>query len=483
MIKIIDPASFAHNDPVVSLMELHSRGPDRSWMSKRAAMFTKEVSDLKPEPGKSFLHLISLGSGETYSTNRNGDYFNEKEAEWRPPHPHEEKRAVVQLDGGLIKYHPTFMRGHVFEHHINSDPRTAIGEIKAAVYNPEMHRGELIICVPHGPKWDSDLQKIASGDQVAFSMSCRVSRDICSICGHHAASRAEYCDHARNQLTDILKEGHQVFVINDNPNFFDISKVFRPADRIAWSLRKVASARPIGGAEMAEMLGLAERSPAFRIGRSAAFHQKLAVANKLADMEKTIEAIGSPIDIPGGVPSKDIPDDTMKTLRHGDLNATLRGLGDAKIVLSLRDFIKLVMGEGAEGIDDAEKCVPGMFSNIASKEDLGNIAGDDSYDGGDGLLPREILRAINGLEDEHSIAEGPVGRRVRITIIKGGPLKMDKISQALGKSASASPRAEVLVREYAKYLVSFRKQAGEASQTTDLLTILRGRFILAGNRS
>jgi hypothetical protein len=80
---------------------------------------------------------------------------------------------MLKLAGGLEEFHPTFMRGHVFKHHQNTDPAKSIGVIKAAAYNPEMHRGELIIKVPHGAEWDADLQKMANGSSPAFQWLVR----------------------------------------------------------------------------------------------------------------------------------------------------------------------------------------------------------------------------------------------------------------------------------------------------------------------
>ena len=215
MIKIIDPASFAFHEPVAMLVELHSRGPDKDWMTKRAALFTKEIAALRPEPGHSFIHMTSLGAGETYSTNRNGDYFNEAPTKFPLPFPKDASVRELDLVAGLVNTHPTFLQGHVFKHHRNDNPAGAIGKIAAQAYNHDMHRGELIIKVPHGREWDADLQKIASGGQVPFSMAVRVPTDFCSSCGNRARSRAEYCEHLRDHLTDIIKTGHQIFAVND----------------------------------------------------------------------------------------------------------------------------------------------------------------------------------------------------------------------------------------------------------------------------
>jgi hypothetical protein len=175
MIKVIGTDSFNFDAPAASLVDVHSRGVDKTWMTKRAAVLVEEIKSIKPEAGHSYIHLISLGAGEFTGANRNGDWFNEKAGEYEFSDPKPGKDKIIKLAGGLEEYHPTFMRGHVFKHHKNTDPKQNIGEIKAAAYNPEMHRGELIIKVPHGQEWDSDLQKMANGTSPAFSMACKVA--------------------------------------------------------------------------------------------------------------------------------------------------------------------------------------------------------------------------------------------------------------------------------------------------------------------
>ena len=184
MIKVVNPESFNFDSPIAQLMDVHSRGLDKDWMVKRAAVLTQEMKDIKPESGYSYIHLISLGAGEFTSNNRNGDWWNEKAGEFELPEPKEGIPKIIKLGGGLVEFHPTFMQGHVFKHHRNSDPKLAIGEIKAAAYNHDMHRGELIIKVPHGKEWDADLEKMAEGKQTSFSMAAKEPSDRCSICGN-----------------------------------------------------------------------------------------------------------------------------------------------------------------------------------------------------------------------------------------------------------------------------------------------------------
>lgn len=79
--------------------------------------------------------------------------------------------------------------------------------------------------------------------------NCHVPYDRCSCCGFEAKNDHDRCEHikyARGQYIQPFKK--YAFMWNDHPKFFDISRVARPADRIAHhifidvNLQKAASA-------------------------------------------------------------------------------------------------------------------------------------------------------------------------------------------------------------------------------------------------
>jgi hypothetical protein len=82
--------------------------------------------------------------------------------------------------------------------------------VKAAAHNDKMDRVELLIEVPHGKDWDDDLEKLANGQDIPWSMAAKVAYDICSACGHKARTRDDYCPHLQSDLTSMLKTGHVV---------------------------------------------------------------------------------------------------------------------------------------------------------------------------------------------------------------------------------------------------------------------------------
>lgn len=143
MIKAVLSGSFDfHGVPVMKLAELHSKGLDRDFMTKRAAVLNKEMAELRPEKGMGYIHLIALGDQEIYGLNRNGDGFPKSANE---------------------KYHHTFVKhANVFKHHKNKDPKESSGKVVASAYNPGARRVELIIGV-NEEMWRPELQKLAEG--------------------------------------------------------------------------------------------------------------------------------------------------------------------------------------------------------------------------------------------------------------------------------------------------------------------------------
>ena len=185
------------------------------------------IRTIKPDPRYLFLHIIAMGAGEYFGPNTNGDYFPE---------------TVSPLTTkGLIEKHDTFRTiARLFKHHINKDPEKSYGHVPYSTYNNPMHRVELVVAADR-EKAPDIVQRAEAGEPLGFSMSCKIPWDRCSICGNKARTRSEYCTHIMNHLLEILPDGRQVYMVNEDPTFFDISYVLRPADKTAMLLSKVAS--------------------------------------------------------------------------------------------------------------------------------------------------------------------------------------------------------------------------------------------------
>lgn len=239
MLKLIefDPY-FSELEPSVSLIQIEG---SVAHLTKQASdqRINDYVSQLAPNEGKFYLHILAMGAGEYYGANRNADYFPED---------------------NLLKYYKTFEEtGHIFRNHINKDPARAIGKVIFAIYNDRMHRVELIAEVDQVLGRDL-LERIEAGDYPATSMACKTPFDKCSICGNEATSRQTYCSHLKTELGRTYPDGRKVMALNVAPlRFFDQSIVIKPADVTSGVLQKVAHVSVTGSAELAESEGLTEK--------------------------------------------------------------------------------------------------------------------------------------------------------------------------------------------------------------------------------
>jgi hypothetical protein len=218
------------------------------------------VSKIKPDSKKVVVLLNAMGAGEYYGPNGRGDYFRETEL--------------------LDNYHTFERLAHVFKFHVNKDPKNSFGDVLAGVYNPRMHRVELVISVNRekAPDIAGDIDK---GKFPSVSMGCKVMHDVCSVCGQVNKTVSQYCDHLKHHMGTILDDGRQVYADNVKPKFFDISFVPVGADRTARVLRKVASWGNIPSAMLWEAYNKLNRKRSIKMATNFPWH-------KLMDCEKDL---------------------------------------------------------------------------------------------------------------------------------------------------------------------------------------------------
>lgn len=255
---------------------------DTGRVTKTASEALDYIKNVQPEPGKTQMLVLALGSEEAYGPNRNGDGFPERPIPAKTKHASSDNRKWWVAPGEeLTKHYQSFETNpaHAFLHHQNQDPAKASGHVKKAFWNPKMHRVELLIIVDN--QKDSEwVNRVNDGDFPAVSMGCRIKHDICSRCGNIAPTRAQYCEHVRNGMNQINPDGTKNYVHNPSPNFFDISRVFRPADRTGYTLKKVAHVY-----ELQSSASLGEDADALA--------NKAAAIRKLSDIEKIVR--GQPV--------------------------------------------------------------------------------------------------------------------------------------------------------------------------------------------
>jgi hypothetical protein len=314
--KLILSGSYGFDEPAISLVPLHRGGVDDRWLRKHAAsagVFHQELADLKPRKDQTIIHVLAVGDKEGYGYNRNSDGFSE--ADNKVCH----RRFVDD--------------GHVFKNHKNRDPKAKTGDIIASAHNDPMRRIELLAALDHD-KNGPELEKLAKGEDLAVSMGSWQDYDVCSWCGHKAETAKKHCDHVKNNLGDVREDGVVCGMDNPDPHYVDLSTVFRPADRIGYTLRKVAAEeRPTPGYQLA-----------IEAGFVAPGSLKVAMMMRLAGLEKRTEGVGRRI---GGAPLR-LPEESKKQLKRAcalyGADAVLATLHRRGYLLGTHDFAEVVLG-------------------------------------------------------------------------------------------------------------------------------------------
>jgi intein/homing endonuclease len=205
---------------------------------------------------------------------------------------------------------------------------------------------------------EPDNSYLISGIAVHNSMQ---DYDVCSLCKHKAPTAKQHCVHIRTKLGMVTDDGQKIYMQNPDPNFFDISLVYKPADRIAYSLRKVAAENDvIGGHELAAELGWDDMDL-----------EKTAMKRTLASLSKQI-----PVTVKGVVAPKRVAEKTAGELRKF---AAAYGTDQVLGYLSQRDCILHPQDFGALiGMQDTSLCK----AAVDSHDGLGIIMGDNVKLGG-----------------------------------------------------------------------------------------------------
>lgn len=376
VVKLIESSSF---DPSVGVgAELVFRQDE---LTKQAStIFGMDYSDMKPDDRHVGIHVVALGDAEHYGENRNGDLFSKK---------------------ACMEYHPTFVEnGNVYRHHFNKDPEKAIGIVKASAYNEPMGRVELFI---HADKDKAapELARLDKEGEIPFSMACIVDHDRCSICGamrKHAGDESE-CDHVANHLGEQWDDGRKVGTFNDEPKFFDISFVGKPADRIAWNLTKAASASSsasgvvssvklaeLHGVEAPDNLAVLPGAPARKLGYArdmAALQDRYAgwlskSASVVTVRDRYLYGFAK-------VASSRVDDATLSRMREMPVRDAMSALASRGIVMDVPSFFKYAMGREDYGrhvagiVSDVASAVPRVLSGRVKAASVAGICNDDTF--------------------------------------------------------------------------------------------------------
>lgn len=464
MVKVIQPHSQEFSEPVAALIKVSTRGllgKDKSDLIKRAgAEFAHKLQNIKFAKDEVPVHLIAIGATEDYGPNRNGDGF---------------KRACCE------QYHDTFVKhAKFYRDHINKNPAKSYGVVKASAYHEPMKRIELI-CALNSTKEaaernggliaDKELEKLARGDDIGVSMACTIGYDVCSSCGNKAKTRAEYCDSVENggmckagglrhNIGKCLSNGHVLHADNPHPRFFDISHVFRPADRIAYisgELSKVASAQTMSGAELAESLGVT--APITVDGDlSAVTRDQLIALEKLAAAEQLLAYTTDSWARVALAHAETVqPKLSAAELDNIKLAEAVKALSDAGVILSVSDFLDLTVKNSNTKLASAiAAALPDIFTQLAADPSIVSNLTQNSYNPSYATGPRVKLWAEK-IAATRSILPKEVEKRAYLSAIRLGvnaPNLTPNFQPRTKSAASHSDAVNTLARHYAFYKIA-----------------------------
>lgn len=445
MLKLIFSDSF---DPAADtgarLMTANSK-----LVKQASTIFGCDYSALKPDKDHVGIHLVALGDAEHFGANRNFDFFPKK---------------------ACVEYHGTFVRnGHVYQGHNNKDPEKARGIIKASAYNEDMGRIELFIHA-HKEKAAEDLERMDKEGSIPVSMACRVARDRCSVCGTFRKSAADpnQCDHIKNHFGELRDDGIKVGTYNDEPNFFDISFVRRPADRIAWDLKKVASTGVVSSVDLAKEHGLI--LPSGFINMSESGLAKMAICKSLAELEVFSRSLEKKASL---LPSErfmqelkkaaccKLTDDQITTLRDYEPRAVFTKLAEKGIVLDPESFFKYAFGCDYGSLKDKMQDIiyttrNNLFDNLVKKGQYRLVCNNSYFDVDTNSHLGYITDNVklgnyisNNLVEPMSFSHESIGRRVIANTINGV-----KVAMAPCGDREIEPDVKAAADIYAAYKLS-----------------------------
>ena len=501
--KVITPGSQYFQEPIMTQIKMARgglRGDDLQAFVKRASVqFIDKMASLRFGPGEIPVHLIAVGATEYYGPNRNGDGF--KEATCRGWHPTFEKYA------------------RWYRNHDNKDTAKGRGMIRATAYNEPMHRIELIVGLNgtkeaadrnHGLVADEEMEKLAKGEDIPVSMACRVKHDVCSGCGNKARSRDEYCGPelckyggCRDNLAKTFEDGHTLHVDNPDPVFFDISNVFRPADRIAYTLGRARTRdkhaeafEEMAKAASAHLFGVEKRASAVvaaKLGITAPLWLyddgpwadpkivgQMKVAQELIQLEDKMAA--SLADERDRAFAKAVYSEAFDTpiVHKGPVKLAhvVTALAQQKCMLPVLQFITLLTGECTTKTANAAARVaerlPGIYNRLASDTSLEEDLRSNPYLP-QGAAPTKLAHWARAHAAEWSLDRPRVIERLQLSVLRqpehpGARRELVKVAQVDG--------SEELAKQYALYqlgLAYHYKDAEDAAFLQEMM--IRANFV------
>lgn len=296
MIKYIDLQSFdEYGQHIVPIDNL--TGMTKVASGSYSPEIMSVILSLVRKPQLYYVVINALGSHEVWGPNGNADAFPEIGL------AHKSLRTDMGTKNDY-GYKTFEYYAHFFKHHVNKPDSPRYGEVVFSHWNPILHRVELVVGIDR-EKAKEVVTALENNEPVAVSMGTKVPYDRCSICDNKARKKEEYCKHARDflgaivgaetakiwsrELGKVILPGAKVFVYNDFPRFFDISRVWIGADRTSFILKAASQIKVAHSVNIGEAYGITDEMV-----------DKFSNLNKSGEITKIIGAMG-PNTIDGSV--------------------------------------------------------------------------------------------------------------------------------------------------------------------------------------
>lgn len=429
------------------------------FQKQASALGDVDYEKVIPDKDHVGIHLVALGDVEHYGFNRNGDGFP--------------KQACKT-------HHETFVKnGHLFRHHQNKDPKKKLGDVKLSAYVEPMARIELFVHAEK-EKCAPELEKLEKTGELPFSMACRVSHDRCSICNNIRKSSKDpaTCDHVRHELGKVAEDGRVTGTYNDEPNFFDISFVYRPADRIAWHL-KTASEGTMDSVSLAEESGIWTPDRLAIVSKQA--QAKRELLKKIASMEQHLFGLSQkPLHRmtdrerelwelrKAGAVGQTLSDDAITSLRDYDIDDVLYHAAKDGVVLDVPSFFKYATGDQYDDVEPYIERVCEVMNNgfFTQLEKTGNMATvcnngffDVDIDPFREMSRRSPRHIISNERQTASFADKTASHRAVTATIENKPAQI-----AHDEEFCAEKQADGVVKDFAQRYASYKLAAIQAWQ-------------------
>lgn len=364
---------------------------DTKSLTKRAA--AKDRLKFEKTAGQEDIHLIALGAYEGTGFNRNMDAFLEK---WCEKNAHYFKQADRAVN----------------RNHKNKPTDPKYGNIKAAAYNPEMKRIELIVGLDKDKCADIlDMQE--KKGYTTWSMASKQAYDVCTWCNHKARGDGDRCEHIPDKLGEMNKEGQLCGMENPDPKWFEISYVPRQADRIGFSLQKVAGESikyllPKDHLQIYTGFTPPDNLDHLLVSKEAA--NKREILTKLSELEKRVDAIGKVKDmLVAAASTEKIAENIIYALRELSPESVFKTAADKGIIFNPENFAKYVFGERIKEADiiGLRSQLPGIYQELlkSAGEVVNNSIYDPCYFG-------TTAKEVEKLAVSHSLATAYVDSRL-----------------------------------------------------------------------